>query len=268
MARHYDELDRLYRAVWGEHLHHGLWRDPEESAEAAVDNLTTLVAEAADLSPGDRVCDVGCGYGATARVLADRWGVGVTGLTVSRVQHRRAREAAAGDSRLRFLLRSWLDSGLPDGHFDVVIAVESVSHVSDKPGFFEEAWRTLKPGGRLVVAAWLSAEDPGPLARRFLLEPICLEGRLPGLATRGEYEAWIRAAGFDHVGFADLSEGVRRTWSVCLGRVARRLVSDGEARRYLADPGATERAFGLSLARMWLGYRTGALRYGLFTARR
>lgn len=268
MARHYDELDRLYREVWGEDLHHGLWLDPKESAERAVENLSARVARRAEVSRGDRICDVGCGYGSLARFLARRDGARVTGLTVSRVQHRRARELAAGEDGLRFLLRSWLDNGLPDQHFDAVIAVESVSHVDDKPGFFREANRTLAPGGRLVVAAWLAGEDPGPLERSHLLRPICAEGRLPGLGSRTEYEAWIRDAGFDDPAFEDLSDGVRRTWSVCLRRVAGRLVRDGEILRYLLDSRATERAFGLSMARIWVAYRTGALRYGMFTARR
>lgn len=268
MARHYDQLDRLYREIWGEDLHHGLWLDPGDSPERAVENLTALVAGKARLSRGDRVCDVGCGYGSLARSLAKGHGVRVTGLTVSGAQYRRARERATENDDLRFLHRSWLDNGLPDRHFDAVIAVESVSHVSDKAGFFQEAHRTLAPDGRLVVAAWLAGDDPGPLERRYLLEPICAEGRLPGLASRSEHEAWIGGAGFSDPTFQDVSDDVRRTWSVCLRRVAGRIVGDGEMLRYLLDRRATERAFGLSLARIWVAYRTGALRYGIFTARR
>ena len=70
VAAHYDDLDRFYREIWGEHVHHGLWRSGRESPEVAVRQLITLVAERAEIAAGDLVCDVGCGYGGTARVLA------------------------------------------------------------------------------------------------------------------------------------------------------------------------------------------------------
>src|SRR6188508_1375134 len=63
VANHYDELDRIYREVWGEHVHHGLWRTGRESPSEAVEALTALVAEQAGIRPGDRVCDIGSGYG-------------------------------------------------------------------------------------------------------------------------------------------------------------------------------------------------------------
>src|SRR5260221_14417163 len=86
VARHYDALDRFYREIWGEHVHHGLWRTGRESPLRAVEALTHLVAERLELRAGQSVCDVGCGYGGTARLLADRWDCDVTGLTLSEKQ--------------------------------------------------------------------------------------------------------------------------------------------------------------------------------------
>ena len=94
IARHYDEIDPFYRELWGEHLHHGLWATGEEEPEQAVLQLIDLVVDAAAIGPEDRVCDVGCGYGATARVLASRVGAIVTGVTVSTTQHAYARAEA------------------------------------------------------------------------------------------------------------------------------------------------------------------------------
>jgi tocopherol O-methyltransferase len=82
VASHYDELDHFYRDVWGEHVHHGLWLRGNESREQAVLQLVELVAREAQIASGMHVCDIGCGYGATARVLASR-GAEVTGITVS-----------------------------------------------------------------------------------------------------------------------------------------------------------------------------------------
>ena len=78
VAEHYDELDRWYLAIWGEHVHHGLWFTGRESTQEATLNLVTRLAERLSIGPGARVCDIGCGYGATARVLAREYGAAVT----------------------------------------------------------------------------------------------------------------------------------------------------------------------------------------------
>ena len=74
VAAHYDELDPFYREVWGEHVHHGYWPSGRESPAEAADALVRLVADRLDLEPGQAVCDIGCGYGATAADLVARHG--------------------------------------------------------------------------------------------------------------------------------------------------------------------------------------------------
>ena len=188
------------------------------------------------------------------------------GLTLSGAQHAHAVGRSGPGGAVTFLHADWLDNTLPAASFDAVIAIESASHMADKPAFLRECRRVLEPSGRVVVAAWLAAEAPAAWARRRLLEPICTEGRLTGLATESEYRRWLRAAGLRLLGFEDLSRAVRKTWTVSVRRVLGRLARDGAARRYLLDRKRTERVFALAVARIWLAYRTGALRYGVFTA--
>jgi tocopherol O-methyltransferase len=268
VARHYDELDAFYRELWGEDLHHGLWLSGDETPSEAIEDLSRLVAERARIRPGDHVCDVGCGYGGPARYFARHLGARVVGLTLSEVQHRHASARAGMDGRVRFLLRDWMDNQLDSGSFDVVVAIESASHMPDKARFLRECRRVLRPGGRLVMAAWLADERPEPWAVRYLLEPICSEGRLAGLASRSEYARWMKEEDLRLIGFEDLSLEVRQTWTLCLRRLCGRVLGDAEAFRYLMDRSKSERIFALSVARIGLAYRVGALRYGLFTATR
>src|SRR5882762_877900 len=86
VAQHYDDLDPFYREIWGDHVHHGLWTTGLENPAQAVENLIACVARRLELDPGQHVCDVGCGYGATAEWLAEHHGVHVTGLTISAVR--------------------------------------------------------------------------------------------------------------------------------------------------------------------------------------
>ncbi len=268
VADHYDELDPFYREIWGRHVHHGLWTTGRETPEAATEALIDRLADALALRPGERVCDIGCGYGATAAYLAERRDLRVTGLTLSPVQARAAERLSAADPRLAFACRDWLANDLPDGAFDAAYAIESSEHMADKAGFFAQAHRVLRPGGRLGVYAWLSREAPRPWEVRHLLEPICREGRMPSMGTAGDYAALAAAAGFEVTGVVDLSRSVRRTWTLCARRVLAKLLADPGYRAFLLDRRSKNRVFVLTLLRILAAYRTGSMRYGLLTARK
>jgi tocopherol O-methyltransferase len=269
VARHYDDLDRYYREIWGEHVHHGLWERGDETVAEAVESLTRRVAREAGVEAGAEVCDVGSGYGATARLLASEPGARVTAVTLSPVQHRVALEGpVAAGARPRYLLADWLDNGLPDRSFDAVVAIESTEHMADLGRALAEVRRVLRPGGRFAACVWLAREGAGAFETRWLLEPICREGRLARLVTAPAFTRALVEAGLQPLGVQDLSRRVRRTWTVCLAGVLRRFASDREARRFVLDPGQPERVFARTLVRIWTAYRTGTLRYGLFTAAR
>ena len=264
VAAHYDELDRFYRTVWGTHLHHGYWQSGDESTEEAILNLSRLVATLARITAGSRVCDFGCGYGATARFFAQEYGAHVTGMTISRRQHELAQNMAG--ENVDFLLGDGLDNHLPACSLDALVAIESSEHIGDKPAFFQEAQRLLRPDGRLVVAAWLAREQATPFEARFLLEPICAEGRLPSMATASEYLAMFKAGGFRDPEFADLSRNVRKTWSICAYRLIKTIGTNAELRRALLQRDWGNHVFARTVFRIWLAYRTGSMRYGVFSA--
>lgn len=261
---HYDELDETYRTVWGEHVHHGYWRTGRESDREAAEALVELVAGKLALETGQSLCDIGCGYGATAEYLAGHYDVAVTGLTISSAQAAIASARTPKAGSVACFQRDWLTNGLADESFDRAYAIESSEHMVDKQRFFDEAWRVLRPGSRMAACVWLAKSEPSRWQVRHLLEPICREGRLPGMGNREEYEAMAQAAGFVLLGFDDISREVRRTWSIVARRVARRLAGEREFRRFVLNAATKNRSFMLSVPRLIMALRTGAMRYGLF----
>lgn len=265
---HYDELDTPYREIWGRHVHHGYWAEGNETPERAVEALVDLVIARLNLQPGQALCDIGCGYGAAAAYILDAHDVAITGFTVSHAQAEVATTLRPARGRFICIEGDWLDNRLPDAAVDRAYAIESSEHFEDKPAFFAEAWRTLRPGGRLVVCAWLSAEKPSRWSVDHVLEPICREGALPSIGSRLDYEALAEAAGFEAVSFDDISAQVRRTWAICGRRLAGRLMLDGRYRRMALNATPANRVFLLSIPRLWWALRSGAMLYGVLVWRK
>ncbi len=262
VAGHYDELDGFYRDIWGSHVHHGYWTTGRETSTAAAEALSELVAGRLEFTPGMTVCDIGCGYGETARLFASRHAISVEGVTISPLQFQVASERPA--DRVSIKLCDWLANPFPDGHFDRAYAIESSEHIKNKEKFFSEAYRVLRPGGRLAVCAWLASSGASAWQRQYLLEPICRQGRLPGMGSEEEYLNLAHAAGFTAVNVADISANVQRTWAICLRRLSAKLMTDRRYRAFLFAPGAQNKVFAATMLLILAAYRTGAMRYCVF----
>jgi tocopherol O-methyltransferase len=265
VAEHYDELDVFYRELWGEHVHHGLWSEGSEPPEIAVKQLVDVVAEKARIKPGNQVIDIGCGYGAPARQLADRYGANVTAITLSPVQYAYCQNLGSGP---KYMLGDWLSVDLPPRSYQAAIAIEGSEHMPDRIAFFRKAFEVLAVGGHLVVTAWLTREDPSAVEVACLLRPICDEGRIPCLPSLSELIQQAEEAGFTVVEATDYTSSVYRTWGIILKRLISRLSQDRRYRNFLLDARPRNRIFALTLLRICLAYKVGAMRYGVITVRR
>ncbi len=266
VSTHYNSLDTFYRKLWGDHVHHGYWKNGKESALEATEALIELVANAGKIKTDSQVCDVGCGYGATSRYLRDHYKANLTSLTISQSQLDYAKDIDPNKTNPKYILCDFLKNTLPSHFFDTVISIESSEHMVDKEKFFEEAFRILKPGGRFVTCAWLAKEDPKKWEVKHFLEPICREARLPSMGSELDYHAMMEKAGFSNITFEDLSESVKKTWAICIGRTSKAIFTDKDLRRYLLNSSSSDRDFAKTLLRLWGAYRLKSMRYGLFSA--
>src|ERR1051326_8294533 len=91
---HYDRLSPLYRALWGEHIHHGYFETGDESPARAQLKLVEQLASRVEIRHGASVLDVGCGLGGSSLWLARNFGCRVLGVTISPVQVAMAAERA------------------------------------------------------------------------------------------------------------------------------------------------------------------------------
>lgn len=264
IRNHYNLTTLFYRLLWGKHIHHGLW-DGDESPAVAQLNLTRTLAREARITGPQRVLDVGCGMGGSSIHLATTHGCDVTGITLSRFQQWWASCAAllyGVGGRAKFQCQDAEHANWPNESFDTVWSIECTEHLFDKPAFFQNVGRWLKPGGRVAICAWLANTDLTS-SQSQQIEDVCEGFFCPSLGTSDDYIAWLRAAGLEMERCHDWSERVAKTWEICLDRVRR-----SHMPRLAPLFGANMVMFVDRFETILNAYRTRAMRYGCFIARK
>jgi SAM-dependent methyltransferase len=166
------------------------------AASLGCGNPTALL----DLQPGETVLDLGSGGGIDVLLSARR--VGPTGkaygldMTGEMLALARENQRKAGATNVEFLEGTIESIPLPDNTVDVIISNCVINLSSDKDAVLREAFRVLKPGGRLAVSDVVVRGDvPADIRRSMELWVGCIAGAL----EEQDYAARLRAAGFADV---------------------------------------------------------------------
>ncbi len=261
---HYDLSTPFYRLLWGPHIHHGLW-DANESPRVAQLQLTERLATLAGVSDRHQLVDIGCGMGASSIHLAKTRNCHCLGVTISPFQQKWATLSArwhrvAGRAEFRRVDAEHIT--LPTASQDIVWSVECTEHLFDKPRFFERAATWLKPGGTMAICAWL-AGDTADAERAQQVHEVCEGFFCPSLGTFEDYQSWMKNAGLQVEQSLDWTSRVSRTWEICSDRVRRSRV------RWLAHAFGRDSVLFLDrFDSILAAYRSGAMKYGCFVARK
>ncbi len=175
VAHHYDLSDQLYQLFLDRDRQYSCayFRDGSEDLEQAQLDKKRHIAAKLMIEPGQKVIDIGAGWGGLALYLAGECGADVTGLTLSVEQHKTAtrRAAAAGLSdRVRFFLRDYREEA---GQYDRVVSVGMFEHVgvNHYAAFFAKLKSLLAPDGVALLHSIGRMDGPGttsPWVRKYI----------------------------------------------------------------------------------------------------
>ena len=152
---HYDLGNDFYRRWLDQTMLYSsaIWNENTQSLEAAQENKLQCIADKLALEGGEKILEIGCGWGALASFLANHDGAHVTGITLSPSQLAWAKQTvsdAGQEQAVDLRLQDYRDV---EGQFDRIVSIEMFEAVGEAywPEYFATLKRCLKPGGKAVL---------------------------------------------------------------------------------------------------------------------
>jgi cyclopropane-fatty-acyl-phospholipid synthase len=216
--RHYELPTAFFAAYLDRRLKYssGLYQHPDATLDEAQTAKLHFVAQRLSLSAGDRVLDIGCGWGSLILFMAAEYGCRATGITPSATQAEYitalAKKLGLAD-RIHVGLGSFCDLSV-DGRYDAVTMLGSIVHMPNRTAALEKAKALLRRGGTLYLSEscfrnWRTYEEysarPGT---RHVTEGIFGFADMVPLSALVEA---VESAGLSLTGLTDMTAHYHRT---------------------------------------------------------
>jgi len=184
---HYDVSNRFYEVLLGPSMSYSCahFESPADSLEVAQERKFELICQKLRLQPGERLLDVGCGWGSLVVHAAARHGARAVGVTLSTEQAELARErvrAAGVSDRVEIRLADYRE--ITDGPYDKVASVGMYEHVGigQLEAYACRIWSLLRPGGLFLNDGVARLNSQTPVRATFIRRYVFPDGELPHLS--------------------------------------------------------------------------------------
>lgn len=275
IATFWDVISGGWEKIMGPHIHHGYYENDQSGMPQSVskqENLSSLtpqeriiqkIIETIPVEKGQKILDVGCGMGGSAVYLAKQYQATVLGISLSKKQVAMATKAAELQqlNQVSFQIdNAHTLEKCEDRAFDLVWSLESCEQFYDKALFLEQAYRVLKPGGKLMIATWCANQEnyTGALAKRYI--SLCKAFDLPYMPTEAHYLKLLQDK-FVIESHQDWSPFVKNSWAIGIQQIKQ--YSWFKLFNWIGLQGLS---FARSLQMMSDAFVSGQLRYVVFVA--
>lgn len=214
---YYDKAEVSYRDIWdldrSMAMHYGYWDQTIKNFPHSLLKMNQVLAEKLQPVSKERILDAGCGVGGSSIFMAKNFACHVTGISLSEKQVRSARKNAEKNKvqdLCNFIVADYLNTGFENNTFDGIWALESVCHATNKNLFLNEAYRILKPGGRLILSDGFKKPDLNSEENQ-LLQNWLSGWSITDLETIDRMKFFAAEQGFKNISIKNISENILPT---------------------------------------------------------
>jgi len=212
---YYNTHQIFYTYFWSRTaLHYGFWYDDTKNLAEAVRNTDKFVIEQLQINSVDIVLDAGCGVGGTAIYIAESTGAKVWGITLSNIQQNIARKKAfksKAANLLKFSIQDYTKTNFEHDTFSKVFGIEGICHCSSKMDFLKEAYRIIKPGGKIAVIDGFLMKANLDQREQKIYQKSCEGWVLANLAGKEQFRQFLEEAGFKNITYTDMLKNIKRS---------------------------------------------------------
>jgi cyclopropane-fatty-acyl-phospholipid synthase len=253
---HYDRSNDFY-ALWLDQrmvYSCAYFATPDDDLDTAQERKLEYICRKLRLRPGERLLDIGCGWGGLVIYAAQRYGVEAYGITLSQPQAELAQQRiqqAGLTEHCRVEVRDYRDMNEANS-FDKIVSVGMFEHVGEKflPSYFRQAWHMLRPGG-VFLNHGIASETALQVQQResFVSTYVFPDGELVPISST------LRAAEASGFEVRDV-ESLREHYALTLRHWLRRLESNADEARKLTND-VTYRIWRLYIAGSAYSFQVG-----------
>ena len=274
IVSYYDNTWLDYRVCWmnrkNRAVHFGYFNEDVKDHDVSLENLNQVMSATVSISANDLVLDAGCGQGGSSFWLAENRGAVVKGITLVPHQVEIANKDSVNrglSDKVSFSIQDYCNTNFEDETFSVVWACESLCHTEEKINFYREAYRLLKPGGRLVVAEYIRRERPLLPAQEDLLHAWLSGWSIPDLDSWEEHITNMGTVGFTDIDMRDVTSNIAPSLLRLYG-LSKKLLPLGNVLHYLKVRNDIKHANQVGSIRQYEALQQDIWYYSIFAAKK
>lgn len=192
-------------------LHFGFADHNTHNHTEALINQYKYVIEKGNIKKEMKILDAGCGVGGASLYIAKKCSADLVGVSIVNEQVEEARRNAIKaklDKNVKFLVRDYANTGFASNTFDVVFGMESICYAVSKEAFLKEAYRLLKPGGKLVITDGYRRRETTDKVEKQLMKDFCAGWSLYDLVGVDQMTEDIKSSGFKKIVVEDMTKQI------------------------------------------------------------